>query len=126
MYLMVRAPPRYTRTYTLSPFSTLFRSLTRRVLSLAGGQRLTHDHLAHLGRVDLCAANRRSEEHTSEQQSLMRISYAVCCLKKNVLETVSIAPKHKSCLRESLDSECRVEESNIALVSKGRGTVLAH
>src|SRR3546814_17951123 len=76
-FLMIRRPPRSTRTDTLFPYTTLFRS--RR---------------AHLGADDegawgLVAAMMtrwsRSEEHTSELQSLMRISYAVFCLKKKKL-----------------------------------------
>src|SRR3546814_1791923 len=99
---MIRRPPRSTRTDTLFPYTTLFRSLSpRREHSRrpAGGDvRCLHpaDHFPlsaeFPGRldqrdqrrtVDLAAAvGRRSEEHTSELQSLMRISYAVFCLKK--------------------------------------------
>src|SRR3546814_5455372 len=130
---MIRRPPRSTRTDTLFPYTTLFRSdcagktaggrgnssswislgnrSLRDLLSLVfvrrpwqgtSLQRAQHDRLACAGRmvsnvVDLsrardtgarCAAVRRrhrgvrSEEHTSELQSLMRISYAVFCLKK--------------------------------------------
>src|SRR3546814_8599803 len=75
---MIRRPPRSTRTDTLFPYTTLFRSIEMRTMSAAGA--------AAPSRQD--AANRmampgRSEEHTSELQSLMRISYAVFCLKKN-------------------------------------------
>src|SRR3546814_1691375 len=95
-FLMILRPPRSTRTDTLFPYTTLFRS---------------HRSPAHLrgrrGRTDRCrdgrtdrrvgakdaaqglplhrhpqGADHRSEEHTSELQSLMRISYAVFCLKK--------------------------------------------
>src|SRR3546814_1994261 len=123
---MIRRPPRSTRTDTLFPYTTLFRSVTQPRQSLRlilGDQRV--DQLVHLplddlgqaverqvdpvvghaplreiigadafgavarpdhrlarrrlGAVDLFA---RSEEHTSELQSLMRISYAVFCLKQ--------------------------------------------
>src|SRR3546814_11950968 len=102
-FLMLRRPPRSTRTDTLFPYTTLFRSLVDGCLqdqqrghagvdvpvgdrpALVGGGlvllgvalqidalvRQRHDH-----------HRRRSEEHTSELQSLMRISYAVFCLKK--------------------------------------------
>src|SRR3546814_5229554 len=79
---MIRRPPRSTRTDTLFPYTTLFRS---------------GEHVAHLERgivrhVELVAAavgraQMRSEEHTSELQSLMRISYAVFCLKKKKKRT---------------------------------------
>src|SRR3546814_4564155 len=87
---MIRRPPRSTRTDTLFPYTTLFRSIgahtLRRMLdrgrfgegsdgtlrSAIGGKTRCADH----------AQNLRSEEHTSELQSLMRISYAVFCLKK--------------------------------------------
>src|SRR3546814_4266312 len=112
---MIRRPPRSTRTDTLFPYTTLFRSKVgrgierRRKEVLAGHE---HDHIIgrilelrlirfgaqrvdvrlhrgdmrrHMGRalglVDR-AVRVRSEEHTSELQSLMRISYAVFCLKK--------------------------------------------
>src|SRR3546814_10523633 len=126
---MIRRPPRSTRTYTLFPCTTLFRSRERNtviegadaaradlhdeylstehlLLALAdrvgvekeallaamaevrGSHRVTsqdpeeqYQALEKYGR-DLTEAA-RSEEHTSELQSLMRISYAVCCLKKN-------------------------------------------
>src|SRR3546814_4861623 len=72
---MIRRPPRSTRTDTLSPYTTLFRS------------RGLHDDVPpRRRRGRLLAGSRRvrdrSEEHTSELQSLMRISYAVFCLKK--------------------------------------------
>src|SRR3546814_3034626 len=73
---MIRRPPRSTRTDTLFPYTTLFRS------SLIG------EGPAMLESVSLSPGERagvgvlRSEEHTSELQSLMRISYAVFCLKK--------------------------------------------
>src|SRR3546814_7894448 len=94
---MIRRPPRSTRTDTLFPYTTLFRSdvalhvagqadldLARRLA--VGIERLLRpkvgvgQELAAVGRLRRQAA--RSEEHTSELQSLMRISYAVFCLKK--------------------------------------------
>src|SRR3546814_5025789 len=116
---MIRRPPRSTRTDTLFPYTTLFRSRQQRLkLRGGGGRRVFPDAedaaksaaigIAHLHRLaaedDALTIERaaevppddrnpampsrhhhfrsRSEEHTSELQSLMRISYAVFCLKK--------------------------------------------
>src|SRR3546814_3933760 len=91
---MIRRPPRSTRTDTLFPYTTLFRSLP--AAAPAGGTRTlrqsatsataatgdgTFSHVCRSGRND-ARIGARSEEHTSELQSLMRISYAVFCLKK--------------------------------------------
>src|SRR3546814_10905403 len=91
-FLMIRRPPRSTRTDTLFPYTTLFRSSTlgartaRRYNNLRGTWvKLGGDCCAgHIGIPPprLRARRGRSEEHTSELQSLMRISYAVFCLKK--------------------------------------------
>src|SRR3546814_18698102 len=75
-FLMIRRPPRSTRTDTLFPDTTLFRSIDVRDVELTG-QGAGERALARAG-----GAVDRSEEHTSELQSLMRISYAVFCLKK--------------------------------------------
>src|SRR3546814_16023351 len=90
-FLMIRRPPRSTRTDTLCPYTTLFRSHIgqpdqRRQLH----RTIQFDDLDLLALVGKMAAGNlrvlgrdaRSEEHTSELQSLMRISYAVFCLKK--------------------------------------------
>src|SRR3546814_7382711 len=93
---MIRRPPRSTRTDTLFPYTTLFRSVifwTKFSFGLAGATALmVVVYIAFTRRVtDWRNALRtrmndldtlRSEEHTSELQSLMRISYAVFCLKK--------------------------------------------
>src|SRR3546814_3617086 len=90
---MIRRPPRSTRTDTLYPYTTLFRSVRkqRRVL-VVDPRRYGRAHAQHPGQAPgldpafagLAGLDRaRSEEHTSELQSLMRISYAVFCLKKN-------------------------------------------
>src|SRR3546814_11750394 len=96
-FLMIRRPPRSTRTDTLFPYTTLFRSAevgagnrrngTSRKTMLTGSSKVTLDiPRDRSGTFDpkLIARyqRRRSEEHTSELQSLMRISYAVFCLKK--------------------------------------------
>src|SRR3546814_1634772 len=95
---MIRRPPRSTRTDTLFPYTTLFRSLNERERHILTERRLTDDPktLEDLSQVYEVSRERvrqievrafeklqkRSEEHTSELQSLMRISYAVFCLKK--------------------------------------------
>src|SRR3546814_2336102 len=114
---MIRRPPRSTRTDTLFPYTTLFRSLLagragqdvdrrfavarkrQRQPGIGGGNDLAIvaqqcQRLAFLAQRDMREGQRddrvavpdakvhRSEEHTSELQSLMRISYAVFCLKK--------------------------------------------
>src|SRR3546814_19885880 len=96
--LMIRRPPRSTRTDTLFPYTTLFRSLVMDAEGDKGagrgreiGQRGLHgsidvrapdaDFVERRARQQ-AALRTRSEEHTSELQSLMRISYAVFCLKK--------------------------------------------
>src|SRR3546814_13009741 len=98
-FLMIRRPPRSTRTDTLFPYTTLFRSQHM----LAMGDEITiidNDpemirSAANFGfkvyygdgtRTDVL---HRSEEHTSELQSLMRISYAVFCLKKKIKTSTS-------------------------------------
>src|SRR3546814_8250978 len=122
---MIRRPPRSTRTDTLFPYTTLFRSAAGDVKGLLftlnegihgnidgmgnerlyqkarfGTKRLIEDYVAEVvAALDRIAASRaipreekrdfRSEEHTSELQSLMRISYAVFCLKKKTTRTHS-------------------------------------
>src|SRR3546814_10079176 len=93
---MIRRPPRATRTDTLFPYTTLFRSVcsrrqarqSLRIRELWPRPLLSTSN--HTSRISRCLQLRlrdqvsltRSEEHTSELQSLMRISYAVFCLKK--------------------------------------------
>src|SRR3546814_2837970 len=89
--LMLRRPPRSTRTDTLFPYTTLFRS----------GPRRTSTRLASRNAIDVAPPRpipTRSEEHTSELQSLMRISYAVFCLIQQLIhayphEVLPISPK---------------------------------
>src|SRR3546814_2132800 len=108
---MIRLPPISTRTDTLCPYTTLFRSRSQRVGHLAAGGRPAGHVGAEAVAVALLEEHRgrqrldagldpdarphrrhrlrdlrivRSEEHTSELQSLMRISYAVFCLKKKI------------------------------------------
>src|SRR3546814_9732736 len=108
-FLRLRRPPRSTRTDTLFPYTTLFRSHPGGVCShrgtqprAAAGRRRLHGgrEPANLGPHRVAGTVRarppsggaerpcaRSEEHTSELQSLMRISYAVFCLKKKNAKT---------------------------------------
>src|SRR3546814_1796231 len=93
---MIRRPPRSTRTDTLFPYTTLFRSPCRPATALVATPavealvRGSVRRLVHRRREGATVHRRRrvregharSEEHTSELQSLMRISYAVFCLKK--------------------------------------------
>src|SRR3546814_5419634 len=97
---MIRRPPRSTRTDTLFPYTTLFRS---DIDYLAGSIRFREPVLSRSSNLDpqfivaeyevdgvgqrVLNAGGRSEEHTSELQSLMRISYAVFCLKKKTKHT---------------------------------------
>src|SRR3546814_9297097 len=96
---MIRRPPRSTRTDTLFPYTTLFRSPARpgprravpragaragpeRRAGAGGGAGAHRPGDARRRRAQRVGDGHRSEEHTSELQSLMRISYAVFCLKK--------------------------------------------
>src|SRR3546814_16377815 len=90
-FLMIRRPPRSTRTDTLCPYTTLFRSHRRLRVVHVGLPARCHcagaAGRAHGGdRDDRVRERNRSEEHTSELQSLMRISYAVFCLKKKTIK----------------------------------------
>src|SRR3546814_3584717 len=121
---MIRRPPRSTRTDTLFPYTTLFRSITgrkrdaylKRFLGGLAAQGLSKPEIRALAnlyndtvfhppfdKTAIKAAvaavwrqfqDERSEEHTSELQSLMRISYAVFCLKKQNKKYIS--RKHKA------------------------------
>src|SRR3546814_7245449 len=83
---MIRRPPRSTRTDTLFPYTTLFRS---------PWQSSSSGHMTISPPISVMACHdRRSEEHTSELQSLMRISYAVFCLKKKNIYTINTTLRH--------------------------------
>src|SRR3546814_4633854 len=110
---MIRRPPRSTRTDTLFPYTTLFRSVevvergeahlgnlivTQHEAVDAGARHAQHVIANHglaacanlAGKAIPLAEQTRSEEHTSELQSLMRISYAVFCLKKKKKKNTAI------------------------------------
>src|SRR3546814_8953416 len=78
---MIRRPPRSTRTDTLFPYTTLFRSMGFSPLPISRSPPMP---AVRLTMMSTSASRMRSEEHTSELQSLMRISYAVFCLKKKI------------------------------------------
>src|SRR3546814_6594485 len=99
LFVMIRRPPRSTRTDTLFPYTTLFRSDCstetdahsrgssngqgmRRSRALVPSTRLQPTSASSSVATTRALSRMRSEEHTSELQSLMRISYAVFCLKK--------------------------------------------
>src|SRR3546814_1786820 len=100
---MIRRPPRSTRTDTLFPYTTLFRSVFDRAADRVAAVERALRPAQHLDPLDVVYvehrglravqinvveidADARSEEHTSELQSLMRISYAVFCLKKKTTQ----------------------------------------
>src|SRR3546814_4218239 len=103
---MIRRQPRSTRTDTLFPYTTLFRSTVRERQLPRRRIRRIEQHTHHDAQSDIdhvvsraaavreagsVAGQHRSEEHTSELQSLMRNSYAVFCLKKQkTLNTYTI------------------------------------
>src|SRR3546814_3615470 len=80
---MIRRPPRSTRTDTPFPYTTLFRSRECAAHRSPPPHRGSPRGRPRRAQGCLCAST-RSEEHTSELQSLMRISYAVFCLKKKI------------------------------------------
>src|SRR3546814_10355274 len=109
-FLMIRRPPRSTRTDTLLPYTTLCRSTPdpNRLVTVQFDTsvnsrlpwRFSADtfemkvHPGELAEATFHAANLRSEEHTSELQSLMRISYAVFCLKKKIYQLHIVSYLH--------------------------------
>src|SRR3546814_5777822 len=112
---MIRRPPRSTRTDTLFPYTTLFRSCpvpigdgniqfpayrAQAIFQVAGKNFLTE------------ADSTRSEEHTSELQSLMRISYAVFCLKQKKQEEI-----------EKIKRSLRKEENHIRNMKHNKSKV---
>src|SRR3546814_8721979 len=100
LFLMIRRPPRSTRTDTLFPYTTLFRSIEfalpcpRQLAKIAAIEAIAPAHVLHFGGPAQHREIARSEEHTSELQSLMRISYAVFCLKKKTNTNTSKIHQH--------------------------------
>src|SRR3546814_6196234 len=123
---MIRRPPRSTRTDTLFPYTTLFRSIEHRPGNriarirtqwCAYGARYLRtgiDTTCIYQSDQQCGAIRprpraRSEEHTSELQSLMRISYAVFCLKKQKQMNNS---QHNTTNHDNIDKSTRYNQEN--------------
>src|SRR3546814_7783624 len=116
---MIRRPPRSTRTDTLLPYTTLFRSpgphgqrwktiarsRPRACMCAPNGRPIKPSSRPEtvLGSVHAIPSN-RSEEHTSELQSLMRISYAVFCLKKKTNYLPTHTPTQHKCTYQSYNS----------------------
>src|SRR3546814_10792221 len=102
---MIRRPPRSTRTDTLFPYTTLFRSVQKpspmRSQRAAVNQLIGLIQLAEPS-VENMPTSARSEEHTSELQSLMRSSYAVFCLKKKT--TTTSTPLISNCITTKLNA----------------------
>src|SRR3546814_10740398 len=93
---MIRRPPKPTRTNTLFPYTTLFRSQPEPGCPCRGAPRCRDAAAEGGGSVGMSnsAGSNRSEEHTSELQSLMRISYAVFCLKIKKTPIIEIEKAH--------------------------------
>src|SRR3546814_10528888 len=109
---MIRRPPRSTRTDTLFPYTTLFRS---------PGYKPNHDRavftmMPEKGTHKMTEVS-RSEEHTSELQSLMRISYAVFCLKKK-----KKTEKKQSILHEVITTNNKLTKSKHSSKRAGNNT----
>src|SRR3546814_3670631 len=98
---MIRRPPRSTRTDTLFPYTTLFRS------TAFPPQYLQYASLPSRC-TERCFPSSRSEEHTSELQSLMRISYAVFCLKKKSNNTRNNDVQDNQCKEETQQPCCAI------------------
>src|SRR3546814_3373654 len=103
---MIRRPPRATRTDTLFPYTTLFRSggaaLAVEIAFETMADRFVEQHAGPAGAEyhgHFARRRGRSEEHTSELQSLMRISYAVFCLKKKTTN------KNKTTVQKTKDKQ---------------------
>src|SRR3546814_2280587 len=120
---MIRRPPRSTRTDTLFPYTTLFRSVAvlpqarwTAPMTCASEGRSAFD--AAVAR-SAAASHPRSEEHTSELQSLMRISYAVFCLKKkNHTKTTCSFPQRptNTLLQQQTDSDQDFTPTHLPLI----------
>src|SRR3546814_10244514 len=121
---MIRRPPRSTRTDTLFPYTTLFRSIvsdniedssTTTTSCARRFSRLCRNRVELSGRLPSnrcrvigCRSPRRSEEHTSELQSLMRTSSAVFCFNKKKYNN---KPHHIICLLEKTSDKVQVRQA---------------
>src|SRR3546814_8989053 len=106
---MIRRPPRSTRTDTLFPYTTLFRSRGQSPHQAVHPPLRMPPARGEPGRRRAWAPRRRdarrSEEHTSELQSLMRISYAVFCLKKKKKRQLTIRIRSRPIIQKAYRQE---------------------
>src|SRR3546814_4978747 len=109
---MIRRPPRSTRTDTLFPYTTLFRSSSPKRWDSC--TRMSSNASWQVSEA-CCPSLSRSEEHTSELQSLMRISYAVFCLKKK-----------KNYLNEKLKNLFRLKKNKKTRLNNKLSSTLKH
>src|SRR3546814_2878724 len=123
---MIRRPPSSTRTDTLFPYTTLFRSpfprrppdflrkrQHRTAVAVRHADQARPRGLVERQRPRLHLLGARSEEHTSELQSLMRTSYAVLCLKKKRRNNTSINTKKHCTLRQPTTTDTKNAEYDI-------------
>src|SRR3546814_7048210 len=117
-FLMIRRPPRSTRTDTLFPYTTLFRSSPIRPAAIRWRPGLTTiaprwcSAARPIKAAPFAANSNRSEEHTSELQSLMRISYAVFCLKKKKHNKTTYAYTTYKHIRQNQSNRSRNNTDN--------------
>src|SRR3546814_7826853 len=112
---MIRRPPRSTRTDTLFPYTTLFRSPPATTASPTASRVSASGRSA---RQCQNSAASRSEEHTSELQSLMRISYAVFCLKKKKARLRNnTTTKHNDTIASETKCTSKIDDHMILIVS---------
>src|SRR3546814_6529351 len=120
VFLRIRRPPRSTRTDTLFPYTTalpIFGELRAGIRALADSQRRIEDAMRRSedksdesrAKVHSRMDELRSEEHTSELQSLMRISYAVFCLKKKISKQHEV-PLYRLLIDDRTQSVVRTNE----------------
>src|SRR3546814_1238084 len=106
---MIRRPPRSTRTDTLFPYTTLFRSTPPPRSSSPPAPIPSPMPPRSPPKRSTAAAPTRSEEHTSELQSLMRTSYAVFCLKKKNETQYNPTNKAQACLSHPPKSDVDIQ-----------------
>src|SRR3546814_10593475 len=119
---MIRRPPRSTRTDTLFPYTTLFRSsVYDPYIVYCQCERWSGGEISP-GRGAMEAPSYvRSEEHTSELQSLMRISYAVFCLKKKKIENTNVDDQKTTLDKntvQSYNTQNRIKTSKLLTVRR--------
>src|SRR3546814_5977051 len=122
-FVMIPRPPRSTRTDTLFPYTTLFRSLlmARTIRKIARATSTKSKTVCTKLPYDSSTAGVRSEEHTSELQSLMRSSYAVFCLHKKIESNILTRPSHLDIARaHSRTGICRSGNVAASLVATDR------